>query len=1013
MKYKRLLSLTMALAMICGSAAALPEGAFDEFTSVSASAEVEGDYEYRMLDDGTAEITKYKGAGGDVTIPSTLGGKTISSIGKNAFSECQSITSAVIPDGVKSIGEAAFSLCVNLTDVSIPSSVTSIGYAGFANCSSMIGISIPKSVTSISNAAFCQCEKLENFEFPEGVTCIKDGVLAECGNLKSVTIPKGVTEIEDMAFILCENLEQIEIPDGVVSIGRAAFSDCKNIPSINIPNSTKSIGEYAFDGCFEMKNLTIGNSVETIGQFAFRGSGITSVTLPESITSIGSAWFQDCGFLKIINIPKSVIEIDQTALLNCQSLTEINIDSENPKFCSENGVLYNKDKTKLIRCLQYINNVIIPEGVTTIGDDAFYYGMHRSVTIPSTVTSIGLRAFNDCQFLTEINITEDNTCFCSYDGMIFNKDKTELICCPSRYREDVTIPESVTSIRDYAFYQCRAIKRIVIPNSVNKIGCYAFNFCTDATELIIPDSVTEIGEYAFSALCRLPSVTIPGSIKNISCGAFGSCDNLETVTIENGVISIEDFAFTCQNLKNLTMPNTIKSIGAYAFCGAVITSIDLPDGIEKIGEFAFAYCTKVTSLTVPESVVSLGYGCFLCSDKLTYVEIPKSISELSDYAFGYYDESKNSSISAMNSADTIAESKTNGLSDDGTADMSSVKKVDDFKIGCYMGSAGEKYAIKNGFAYELLDAPNIERLAGTNRFSTAAAISKASYPDGADTVILAFGLNYADALAGVPLAEKLNAPILLTHTKTLPDETLAEIKRLGAKEVIILGGEGAINKDVEKTLKKNGLKTKRIAGQSRFGTATAIAAEQNKAPEELFFVYGLNSADALSVGGVAAAKGAPIIYLTTDGKLNADTEAYLKTVKGKVKNAYVIGGDGVISNAMMKNVADALGLSVNKTLDRVAGKNRYETCVAVNNKFKSVVSSDGICVAKGLDFPDALAGGVYAAKTKQALFLADGKKLQDVQSSYLKGKNASKITVFGGTGAVPDELVKLIAQACV
>ena len=181
----------------------------------------------------------------------------------------------------------------------------------------------------------------------------------------------------------------------------------------------------------------------------------------------------------------------------------------------------------------------------------------------------------------------------------------------------------------------------------------------------------------------------------------------------------------------------------------------------------------------------------------------------------------------------------------------------------------------------------------------------------------------------------------------------------------------------------------------------------------MFFVYGLNYADALSVGGIAAAKNAPIIYLTTKGELNADTAAYLAKIKGKVKNAYVIGGDGVIFNAMMKNVATALGLTSGKTVVRVASKNRYETCVAVNNKFKSVLSSDGICVAKGLDFPDALAGGVYAAAKKQALFLADGKKLQDVQNSYLKSKNAGKITVFGGTGAVPDSLVKLIAQASV
>ena len=308
-----------------------------------------------------------------------------------------------------------------------------------------------------------------------------------------------------------------------------------------------------------------------------------------------------------------------------------------------------------------------------------------------------------------------------------------------------------------------------------------------------------------------------------------------------------------------------------------------------------------------------------------------------------------------------------------------MKVVDGFKMYCYKETVAEKYAKDLTINYTLIQN---------------------SEPK-------------STRLAGVPLATKLNAPILLTAKDTLPDVTLAEINRLGAKKVIILGGTSAISEKVEKTLKTNKLKTERIAGKTRFGTATAIAEKLNQKPTDVFFVYGLNYADALSVGGIAAAKNAPIIYLTTKGELNADTAAYLAKIKGSVKNAYVIGGDGVISNAMMKNVATALGLTSGKTVVRVAGKNRYETCVTVNNKFKSVLSSDGICVAKGLDFPDALAGGVYAAAKKQALFLADGKKLQDVQNSYLKSKNAGKITVFGGTGAVPDSLVKLIAQASV
>ena len=208
-----------------------------------------------------------------------------------------------------------------------------------------------------------------------------------------------------------------------------------------------------------------------------------------------------------------------------------------------------------------------------------------------------------------------------------------------------------------------------------------------------------------------------------------------------------------------------------------------------------------------------------------------------------------------------------------------------------------------------------------------------------------------------------------------------------------------------------------IEGKTCFETAAKVAkALQTKtktAPDTIFFATDSAFADALSASPVAAIKGAPIMYLKNKGSIDSATANYLKSVKGKVKNAYIIGGAGVISDAMMKNVAKALGLTVNKTVQRVAGKNRYETCTAVNNKFKSVLTGDGICVAKGLDFPDALAGGVLAAKNRIPLFLADGKKLLDCQNTYLKGRKASKLYVLGGTGAVSDELVMLIAQASV
>ena len=300
----------------------------------------------------------------------------------------------------------------------------------------------------------------------------------------------------------------------------------------------------------------------------------------------------------------------------------------------------------------------------------------------------------------------------------------------------------------------------------------------------------------------------------------------------------------------------------------------------------------------------------------------------------------------------------------------------------------------------------ITRLAGKGRYETAVEISKAGFPNGTNTVVLAYGLNYADALAGVPLAKKLGAPILLTDTNTISPKTLAEIKRLGATNVIILGGEGVISDKVNNELKSNGLYTKRICGKTRFSTATAIAQQLTKEPTDIFLVYAYNYADALSASTAAAINGSPIVYLKTTGELDADTAEYLTSINGNVKNAYVIGGTGVISDDMLMKAGNALGV---KPI-RIAGQNRYETCVSVNNTFKDILTGSTVCVAKGLDFPDALAGGVFAAQQKAPLFLADN-TLKDEQKEYLKAKKADTFYVFGGTGAVADKLVTEITAS--
>ena len=273
-------------------------------------------------------------------------------------------------------------------------------------------------------------------------------------------------------------------------------------------------------------------------------------------------------------------------------------------------------------------------------------------------------------------------------------------------------------------------------------------------------------------------------------------------------------------------------------------------------------------------------------------------------------------------------------------------------------SAAQKYASSNVITfYNKLDTI---RLAGKDRYETAVEISKyrsiVFYES--STVILANGMNYADALAAASLARYYHAPILLTNTHSLNPATREEIKRLDAREVIILGGENAVGKEVVDELIQNGIRQEYIArlyGKDRYATAVAISKHLSKDDSfkrSVFFVYGNGFADSLSIGSVAAKRFNPIIYLRTNGEIDEATASYLAEIKGKVKNAYVIGGEGVISDDMMKKAAAAVG--VDKPI-RIAGANRYDTCIAVNNFGDNVYFRDAICVVTGKNFPDALA----------------------------------------------------------
>jgi len=382
-----------------------------------------------------------------------------------------------------------------------------------------------KSVTSIGNCAFRYCTSLKSITIPNSVIEIGSSAFSGCSSLTSITIPNSVTEIGVYAFKGCTSLTSITIPNSVTNIGDSTFWGCSSLTAIYVAVDNKnytSVNGVLFNKdktaliCYPAgktdKSYNITNSVTSIGDYAFNGcSSLTSVTIPNSVTEIGGSAFVGCASLKSITMPNSVTSIGDMAFYKCSSLTSITI----------------------------------PDSVTSIGSSAFSdCSKLRSITIPNSVTSIGAWAFNGCTGLTAINVAMENQNYVSPDGVLYNKDKTTIICYPAGKKgNNYKIPDGVTEIGSIAFSRCSSLTSVTIPNSVTSIGSGAFNGCTSLTRVTIPNSVTKIGWNAFSDCTSLTSITIPNSVISIDWYAFRGCTSLKSITIPNSVTSIGKNAF--------------------------------------------------------------------------------------------------------------------------------------------------------------------------------------------------------------------------------------------------------------------------------------------------------------------------------------------------------------------------------------------------------------------------------------------------------------------------------------
>ena len=390
-----------------------------------------------------------------------------------------SITSVVIGSGVTTICASAFSWCTSMESITIPASVTSIGSSAFAWCTSMESITIPASVTTIYGNAFYGCTNLASINIPASVTSIGDKAFGGCSKLATMTVAVGNTVydsrnscnaiIKTSSNTLIAGCKATTFPNDVTSIGNYAFQDCTGLKSITIPASITYIGSDAFYGCTEVTDVYCNADLtkltwEEFGCNDFKKDGTTIIHVSDA-----DAWYAKFGGeVNGLFRDSSTKPFDWAYDSDTKTLTFSGTEPI-PSYSEENRPW--KDY------VAEVENIIINEGVRSIGDNAFTScSALTSVTIPASVTSIGESAFKNCTSLTSI-----------------------------------TIPSGVTSIDDNAFDGCEKLATVTIPSSVTYIGLWTFQNCTSLTSITIPSSVTYISHFAFSSCSNLATVTINGN----------------------------------------------------------------------------------------------------------------------------------------------------------------------------------------------------------------------------------------------------------------------------------------------------------------------------------------------------------------------------------------------------------------------------------------------------------------------------------------------------------------------
>ena len=681
---KKCISLILAFVFVIGICASAPITITANAVETSTKTNNE-DYLYFIRNDDNTYMlydcdTR---ASGEVVVPAMYNGLPVTIIDGNVFDDCNNVENIVLPDTIIEIGSTGFygdafygtafynnednwidgvlycgNYLIDVDEWSVEESVTIkadtklITAYAFRACEGLKSITIPDSVKYIGNRAFYECSNLESVNLPDNILNIGSGLLDDTAYYNNLTNwDSGALYVGNYLIDVGEDI----VSDLIVKDGtNAVFADFsyKELTNITIPASVSyinverlshggnvtvsesNVNYSSVDGILFNKDKTeillypyskqdtsyiIPEGVTKIGDGAFLGNYyITSVIMPDTVTCIGNSAFENCMELKTVNYNSDLREINFSS-----NLTEIGYAAF--RQTSLTGRIVLPGKLKIIRSHAF-NNAI--DGLCPI-------------YIPASVTEIEDGWALSSGFTT-IEVVEDNPCYTSVNGVLYNKDKTKLIRCPGKQCKDVdnensyTVPNGVTTIgcgafagsgndtiilpntlitiEDEAFYNS-SIKQVTLPDSLKNIGDEAFIF-SDVSKIVVPDSVISIGNGAF-AYSTLTSIVISDNVKEIKRDTFSECDNLVSVDLGSGVTAIGEGAFNRCGFTSLTIPHNVKYIGVTAFsCCYSLESISLGDGVAEIEKFAFYDCDALKEISIPKSVKILGDCAFGYCDSL-------------------------------------------------------------------------------------------------------------------------------------------------------------------------------------------------------------------------------------------------------------------------------------------------------------------------------------------------------------------------------------------------------------